>query len=294
MPSTMRTGARRTHSRRYKGAFAVIVITALGFAAVGSAAPGDPTDLKITKTDSPDPVRVGSPLTYTITVENRGPLAATGVTVTDSLPQSVDFLSASPGCTQKGRKVTCNFGNIAFGGVNYGAASTVTIAVIPRKAGTVTNSASVKGDQKDNVSANDTATATTRVLAAPATSSATCRGVRATVVGTGGDDNLIGTGGRDVIAGFGGNDTIASFAGRDLVCAGSGDDFVGAGSAADRVFGGAGKDRVLGRGGADVLKGNAGNDVLKGNRGSDRLRGGRGIDTCRGGAGVDSIRGCEG
>lgn len=273
------------------GAIAVASL-ALAFEGVGTTAPPGSADLKITKTDSPDPVTVGSTLTYTIRVESLGPDAATDVTVTDQLPKEVDFVSAtttSGKCTRKGRKVTCAIGNVGnVGGVNYGVPPTVTLAVIPRQAGTISNTASVKGDQSDPVGANDKATTTTQVLGA-----VTCRGVPATVVGTVGNDSLTGTGGRDVIAAFGGDDTIASFAGGDLVCAGSGDDYVGAGSAADRVFGGSGGDRLLGGGGPDVLKGNSGNDLLKGNRGADRLRGGRGFDRCRGGAGLDSIRGCE-
>jgi uncharacterized repeat protein (TIGR01451 family) len=285
--------SRRMRFGLATGGLAATLIAAFGFAALGSAAPGDPTDLQITKSDNPDPVQVGSTLTYAIRVENRGPLAATGVTVTDTLPRGVDFASASPGCAQQGRKVTCSVGDIPFGGVNYAGAATATIAVIPRQAGSITNSASVKGNQKDSVSSNNTATATTRVLAAPAPRTATCRGVPATVFGTGGDDNLVGTGGRDVIAAFGGNDKVVSLAGRDLVCAGGGNDEVGAGSAADRIFGGPGRDRIFGRGGPDVVKGSVGNDILRGNRGSDRLRGGRGFDSCRGGPGFDSIRGCE-
>lgn len=268
----------------------VPVAVVLTVAAVGSAALPGSTDLRIAKTDSPDPVNVGSTLTYTIQVQNLGPDAATGVTVTDQLPKSVDFLSASGGkCTHKGKKVSCDLGGIGVPGVDYSGSSTITLSVIPRRVGTITNTASVKGDQQDPVAANNSATATTRVLG-PA---ATCRGVPATTVGTAGDDTIAGTGNRDVIATFGGNDTIASLAGRDLVCAGKGNDYVGAGSAADRVFGGAGRDRLLGRGGPDALRGNAGNDVLKGNRGADRLRGGSGFDRCRGGAGADSIRGCE-
>ena len=48
---------------------------------VGCGAPA--ADLSVTKTDSPDPVRSGGNLTYTITVTNNGPDAATGVTMTD-------------------------------------------------------------------------------------------------------------------------------------------------------------------------------------------------------------------
>ncbi len=266
-----------------------VALLVLGLAATGSAAPAGTTDLRITKSDSPDPVRVGSLLTYTIAVENRGPLAATGVTVTDSLPKGVDLASATPSagqCGQRGRKVTCVLGEIPFG-VSYGG-STLSIAVIPREAGTITNQASVSANQKDPVRGNNSATATTRVIGA-----ATCRGVTATVTGTPTDDVLAGTGGRDVIVALGGNDTIRSLAGRDLVCAGAGSDFVAAGSAADRVFGASGRDRLIGRGGPDLLMGGAGNDSLAGSRGADRLRGGAGFDRCRGGAGVDSVRGCE-
>ncbi len=289
-----RPGLTHLRSRRWAGYawLAVALVVALAFAAVGSAAPSGSTDLRITKTDSPDPVGVGSTLTYTIQVQNLGPEAATGVTVTDKLPKGVDFLSAtatSGQCARKGTKVTCDLGGLGAPTIDYGSSPTVTVSVIPRQVGTISNTASVKGGQKDPVASNNKATATTLIVG-PA---ATCRGVPATMVGTAGDDTIAGTGGRDVIATLGGNDTIASLAGRDLVCAGSGNDYIGAGSAADRVFGGAGVDRLLGRGGPDVLRGNAGDDVLKGNRGADRLRGGTGIDRCRGGAGVDSIRGCE-
>jgi uncharacterized repeat protein (TIGR01451 family) len=261
-------------------------------AATGSAAPQGSTNLKVTKTDNPDPVRVGANLTYTIGVENLGPSPATGVTVTDNLPRGVDLVSAtgpSGSCAVQGEKVTCPIGSLNPTGVNYGGPpATVTIVVVPRRTGTLRNTATVKGDQKDPVNGNNKATATTRVLGAP-----TCRGVAATVTGTAGNDVLPGTAGPDVIVALGGNDRVVSRTGRDLVCAGGGRDYVDAGSAADRVFAGTGADRLLGRGGPDLLKGSGGNDALKGGVGADRLRGGRGVDRCRGGAGLDSVRGCE-
>jgi len=269
-----------------------VVPAALALAGVGAAAPRGSSDLGIVKADSPDPVNVGSILTYTIQVQTFGPDPATGVTVADQLPKNVDFVSAaatSGQCAQKGKKVTCDIGGLSAPTIDYGSPPAVTISVIPRQVGTIVNTATVKGDQKDPVAANDKATATTSVIG-PA---AKCRGVTATMTGTAGDNTITGTGGHDVIVAFGGNDTIVSLAGRDLVCAGGGNDHTGAGSAADRVFGGAGNDRLLGRGGPDALKGGAGDDVLKGNRGADRLRGGSGFDRCRGGAGMDSDRGCE-
>jgi uncharacterized repeat protein (TIGR01451 family) len=280
---------------RYWTPLLAMLAVAMCVTAAGVAAPKDPTgsaDLKITKTDGPDPVGVGSTLTYTIQVENLGPSAATGVVVTDDLPKDVDYVSATASqgkCTAKGKKVTCELGGMPAPTIDYGGPPSVTITAIPRKVGKVSNTASVDGVENDPSAKNNKATATTTVVG-PA---ATCRGAAATVVGTGGNDALVGTPGPDVIAAFGGDDSIASLGGRDLVCAGGGSDRVGAGSAADKVFGGAGKDRLLGRGGPDVLRGGADDDVLKGNRGGDRLRGGSGTDLCRGGAGADSIRGCE-
>ncbi|MGH9173683.1 MAG: FG-GAP-like repeat-containing protein, partial [Vicinamibacterales bacterium] len=52
-------------------------------------------NLSIAKSDSPDPVIVGSTLTYNLAVTNAGPDEAADVTVTDVLPASVTFGSAS-------------------------------------------------------------------------------------------------------------------------------------------------------------------------------------------------------
>lgn len=272
----------------------VMAIAVLGFAAVGTAAPGDPTDLKVTKTSSTGSVNVGDPITYTIKVENLGPETATGVTVTDSLPKEVDFVSANSTqgtCAPQGQKVVCAIGTLETGAAAKVSSATVTLNVVARKSGNATNTASVTSNQKDPDGSNDSASVTVRVL--EKVPPATCGGVTATIVGTAASETLTGTGGRDVIVARGGNDQVFSFAGRDLICAGGGSDRVVSGTAADRVLGGAGLDRLLGRGGADALKGNGGNDVLKGNAGPDRLRGGRGFDRCIGGAGLDSVRGCE-
>jgi uncharacterized repeat protein (TIGR01451 family) len=271
---------------------AALLIAAFAFANMGTAAQTSSSNLKITMSDSPDPVRAGGQLTYTIGVENLGPTPATGVTVDDKLPNGVDLVSAagsSGACVAQGGKLTCPIGALAPIGVDYGGGpASITVVVIPRKTGTIRNTATVKGDQKDPAHANDKATATTRVLATP-----TCRGFAATISGTPGDDALAGTSGPDVITALGGNDRIVSGSGRDLICTGGGHDYIGAGSAADRVFAGGGRDRLLGRGGPDLLRGSGGDDVLKGGRGFDRLRGGRGFDRCRGGAGSASIGGCE-
>jgi len=70
-------------------------------------------DLTIRKTDNPDPVSVGQPLTYTLTITNLGPSTATNVIVTDTLPASVTFGSVSgASCSVSGQIVTCNLGDM--------------------------------------------------------------------------------------------------------------------------------------------------------------------------------------
>lgn len=53
--------------------------------------------LGLFKEDSPDPVFVGNPLTYSITVQNNGTAPLTGVIVRDSVPEGTAFVSADEG-----------------------------------------------------------------------------------------------------------------------------------------------------------------------------------------------------
>jgi uncharacterized repeat protein (TIGR01451 family) len=277
-------------------AMAALAATGLLTAGAATPAPGDTANLRLTKTDSPDPVTVGQTLTYTVTVSNNGPDGATKVTMVDTLPNSVDFISASPSagsCTQKARHVTCNLGSIPAGTPANVSTPTVSIQVRPTKPGSITNSATVTSAENDPAKANNTDTATTRVNAAGPPAQPTCRGVAATIVGTAGDNNLVGTGGRDIVLARAGDDVILTDGGKDLVCAGRGHDIVRSGGRGDRVFGGGGPDKLVGGAGADVLRGNGGRDRLLGGRGPDLMVGGRGFDVCRGGPGDDEDRSCE-
>jgi len=74
-------------------------------------------DVSITKTDSPDPVNAGEQLFYTITVTNNGPDEAQNVTVVDTLPAPVTFITDDMGACVEGPTdtLTCSLGNIAAG-----------------------------------------------------------------------------------------------------------------------------------------------------------------------------------
>jgi glucose/arabinose dehydrogenase len=88
----------------------------------------------------------------------------------------------------------------------------------------------------------------------------TCKGVRATIVGTTGNDVRRGTPRRDVIAGLGGNDRLSGLAGNDLICGGTGRDVLKGGPGRDILRGGPGRDTLMGGPGKDILKGGPGRD----------------------------------
>jgi uncharacterized repeat protein (TIGR01451 family) len=122
------------------------------------------SDLVIAKSDVPDPVATGSTLTYTLVVTNTGPFAATGVSLTDELPPTVTFGSASAGCGEAVGVVTCTLGDMG-----NGTSRAVTIAVTaPSAPGTITNTAMVGLDQTDPYTGNNTIAENTSVVAADA------------------------------------------------------------------------------------------------------------------------------
>jgi uncharacterized repeat protein (TIGR01451 family) len=121
-------------------------------------------DLSITKTDSPDPVSAEGTLTYTLTLTNLGPSASSGMTVTDALPAEVTFVSSTPGtpvCAESAGTLTCT-----LGGMLPAASQTVTIQtlVVASAVGSISNTATVSGNETDPVSANDSASEPTQVL----------------------------------------------------------------------------------------------------------------------------------
>ncbi|HET6979090.1 MAG TPA: PQQ-dependent sugar dehydrogenase [Pyrinomonadaceae bacterium] len=123
-------------------------------------------DLSITNTASPNPGQAGVNLSYRIIATNHGPAPATNVTVTDTLPAGVSFVSATStqgNCNGSG-PVICNLGSL-----DVDASAIVTIVVVPSSAGQITNSASVSMSEVDPDSTNNTAATTTVIQPAAAT-----------------------------------------------------------------------------------------------------------------------------
>jgi uncharacterized repeat protein (TIGR01451 family) len=121
-------------------------------------------DMAIVKTATPNPVLSGTPLTYTLTVTNNGPADATNVTVTDTLPSVMTYLSANTtqgSCSEAGGTVTCLLGT-----VTSTSTATVSILTIPGIPGVFSNTATVSADQTDSNLANNSSTQSEMVIAA--------------------------------------------------------------------------------------------------------------------------------
>lgn len=104
-------------------------------------------DLGVQLSELPETVLVGSNLTYTITVNNAGPLTATGVLLTNTLPRGLRFDSA----TVLGGSYIPYDGQvvISFPIVTNGLPVSALIKLTAVQAGAATNSVRLKGNEAD-------------------------------------------------------------------------------------------------------------------------------------------------
>src|SRR5581483_5924902 len=111
-------------------------------------------DLALAKTvDDPRP-NVGDTITYTVTLTNTGPDAASGVAVSDRLPAGLTFVSATP---SQGSYDAAT-GAWAVGGLGNGLTATLLLSALVRSPAAQTNTATVSAaDQFDPNTANNTA-----------------------------------------------------------------------------------------------------------------------------------------
>ncbi len=120
--------------------------------AVNSPSSPASVDLAVVGLASPEPVVLGQDLTYTLTVAVRGASGpATGVTLVDTLPVGVDFVSTSQGRFDPTlRTITADLGTLAAG-----ASDTVTIVVRPTTAGVLEDTAAATANENDPDLANN-------------------------------------------------------------------------------------------------------------------------------------------
>jgi len=127
--------------------------------------PPNPVNLSITETDSADPSAVGNALKYTIQVRNNGSAGATGMIVNDSWTTGVPFVSVSSDlgtCTHGGSTATCQIPSLAAG-----ATVNITLVLKPSATGTVTNTASVKANEPDTDTTDNSVTENTTITNPP-------------------------------------------------------------------------------------------------------------------------------
>src|SRR6185436_14172282 len=117
-------------------------------------------DLSILKSDTPDPVTAGTTLTYTLLVHNAGPSDALNVTVADSLPADVSFVSAISTQGTCDSSVACSLGTLVSG---QSVTITIVVHVDAGTLGPLSNTATVTSDTSDPAPINNSDTELTDV-----------------------------------------------------------------------------------------------------------------------------------
>ena len=132
---------------------------------VSSVSPAPFIDLGVAISAAPQPAQVGLGFTYNVLVANLGSATATGVTLTNLLPDAATITSIRPSqgtYTLSGGTLTVNVGTLSPGG-----AELVTIVLTPGAPGTIVDQASVSADQPDYIIANNYTSLATAVVADP-------------------------------------------------------------------------------------------------------------------------------
>jgi uncharacterized repeat protein (TIGR01451 family) len=104
-------------------------------------------DLEIEKTTAATVV-AGEEAIYDLAVTNHGPSTATNAVVADDLPSAATFVSASSGCTEANKKVTCTIASLPVGQTRHFKV-TVKIASSAKSCESMRNDATVTSDVND-------------------------------------------------------------------------------------------------------------------------------------------------
>jgi uncharacterized repeat protein (TIGR01451 family) len=117
-------------------------------------------DIATTVSASPNPVVAGDTLTYSVSVGNQGPDAASNVVVSAAVPSGVTVNLTTPGCTVSAGTWQCTLARIDAGA----PATELQLVVQPQAPGTLALSVSATSTASDPYSANNTASVTTSVV----------------------------------------------------------------------------------------------------------------------------------
>jgi uncharacterized repeat protein (TIGR01451 family) len=110
------------------------------------------TDLEIVKVVDDDQPAPGDTVVYTLTVSNNGPNDATGVTVTDTVPAGLTYVSDDCGGVFVDPTLTWTVGNLANGA---SAICNVTVTVDADAEGALVNGGTVTADNSDPDTTNN-------------------------------------------------------------------------------------------------------------------------------------------
>ena len=125
-------------------------------------------DLAVSLATARGTVTAGGKLTYTCTIENRGPWTASGVLLTNPIPSWASAVSATASqgfCTVTNGGIVCELGSLLNGG-----SASVTVTVSPVALGVLNWTAAVSWSGADPNLANNAASASVEVVPQPAIS----------------------------------------------------------------------------------------------------------------------------
>ncbi|TWI44191.1 uncharacterized protein DUF11, partial [Flavobacterium glaciei] len=113
-----------------------------------------PVDLAVLKTVNNNNPNFGSNVLFTITATNNGPVNATGVTVSDLIPNGYTVISVTPSIG------TWSAPNWSIGNLSNTSSATLTIEARVNLTGNYSNTANISGNEIDLITSNNSSTST--------------------------------------------------------------------------------------------------------------------------------------